>query len=260
MSTPHAGAALHRTPVDAPALVALALPWLAALLLPAFAQPASYHDFADQRALLGVPHALNILSNLPFLLVGALGLAGDRTLRLRTAGGSVAWPWRLFFAGTLLTAFGSAWYHARPDDASLVWDRLPIALGFGGLVAGALADRAVRRAQLLAVAFPLSGVATVLVWAGTGNLVPYLAMQVTFIGAALYVTARVPSHFSHAGWLPAAAAVYGLAVVCEHYDRMLHAATGGAISGHTAKHLLAALAIALVYAMLRRRRLATGSA
>jgi len=38
-------------------------------------QPPAYHDFADQRPLLGLPHALNVISNMPFLIVGALGSA-----------------------------------------------------------------------------------------------------------------------------------------------------------------------------------------
>ena len=33
-------------------------------------QPERYHDFADQRTVLGVPHALNVVSNLGFLIVG----------------------------------------------------------------------------------------------------------------------------------------------------------------------------------------------
>src|SRR5439155_7301219 len=46
----------------------------AALAAPRLAQPQWYHDFADQRCLLRIPHALNVLSNLPFVLVGILGV------------------------------------------------------------------------------------------------------------------------------------------------------------------------------------------
>ena len=41
----------------------------------AWPQPQAYHDFADQRPLLGLPHMLNVVSNLPFLIVGVWGLA-----------------------------------------------------------------------------------------------------------------------------------------------------------------------------------------
>jgi len=38
-------------------------------------QNPAYHNFADQRAWLGVPHFLDVFSNLGFLLVGVGGLA-----------------------------------------------------------------------------------------------------------------------------------------------------------------------------------------
>ena len=60
------------------ALCAAAAPWLVASVLPPMAQPQSYHDFADQRTLWGIPHALNVLSNLPFVVVGLDGIAGAR--------------------------------------------------------------------------------------------------------------------------------------------------------------------------------------
>lgn len=234
---------------DAVATLALAAPWLAAMWLAPVPQWQSYHDFADQRALFGLPHALNVLSNLPFFVVGALGLS-----RLRTLPHAARAPYGVFFAGVLLTAFGSGWYHLDPRDATLVWDRLPIALGFAGLVAGTLADRRPRRAVPYAAAFAFVGLATVVTWAATGNLLPYIVMQASFLGAALFATACLPSGYTRARWLYGAAALYGAAVACEYFDAAIAAAAGGAISGHTLKHLLAALALAVVYAMLRTRR------
>lgn len=236
--------------VDALALAALAAPWIAASLLPALAQWPSYHDFADQRPLFGVPHALNVVSNLPLLLVGALGLAHVRRAPER----HTRLAWGLFFAGALLTAFGSAWYHLDPRDSTLVWDRLPIALGFAGLVAATLSDRSARRAAAFACAFAAVGAGTVLAWAWGGDLVPYLAMQASFVAATLYATARVPSRYTHARWLYGAAALYGLALAAEQLDRAVAAATGGVLSGHTLKHLVAAAALCVVLSMLRRRR------
>ena len=43
-------------------------------LLPPIAQDPTYHQFADQRTLLGIPNFWNVVSNLPFVLVGAMGL------------------------------------------------------------------------------------------------------------------------------------------------------------------------------------------
>ena len=103
-------------------LAAAPLALLGALLAKApIAQLPDYHDFADQRALLGIPHFWNLVSNLPFVLVGALGLA---LLRGRPPGASAAWA--VMFGATLLVGLGSAYYHLVPGDATLVWDRLPI--------------------------------------------------------------------------------------------------------------------------------------
>ena len=55
-------------------LIAISVPllgWLA--LSPAIPQPAEYHDFADQRGLAGIPHFWNVVSNLPFAIIGLVG-------------------------------------------------------------------------------------------------------------------------------------------------------------------------------------------
>jgi len=57
------------------ALLGLMVASLATLpLLPPIAQDPSYHQFADQRTLLGIPNFWNVVSNLPFVLVGTMGL------------------------------------------------------------------------------------------------------------------------------------------------------------------------------------------
>jgi hypothetical protein len=45
---------------------------LASLLgLPPIVQDQNYHDFADQRTLFGIPHFWNVISNIPFIGIGA---------------------------------------------------------------------------------------------------------------------------------------------------------------------------------------------
>ncbi len=241
------------------AMCALIAPWLAAWSLPPFGQPQSFHNYADQRVWLGLPHAADVLSNLPFLAVGALGLHfvlhGWRTKNSNAFSDQrAAWPYALLFLGVLLTAFGSAWYHAQPNDATLVWDRLPMALGFAGLVAGTLTDRASQRISQLLLGFAAVGAGTVLYWHLSGNLVPYLVMQVSFIAAALIATAWIKSRYTQANRVYAAAGLYAVAVIFERLDHQVYALLGGWISGHTLKHLAACAAIAIVYSMLRKRR------
>jgi hypothetical protein len=241
------------------AVCALLAPWLAAWLLPAFAQPQSYHDYADQRVWLGLPRAADVLSNLPFLIIGLMGIyytlrGWKSSNRNAFADQRAAWPYVLLFLGVLLTAFGSGWYHAQPNDMTLVWDRLPMALGFAGLVTGTLADRAPQRTLLPLLAFAAVGAGTVLYWHVTANLVPYLVMQAGFLAATLIATAYIPTRYTHANRIYAAAGPYALALIFERLDHPVHALLSGWISGHTLKHLMACVAILIVYAMLRERR------
>ena len=237
------------------ALCAAAAPWLVASVLPPMTQPQSYHDFADQRTLWGIPHALNVLSNLPFVVVGLMGLQALATrVRFVSTERAERAPWIVLFIGVALTGLGSAYYHLDPNDATLVWDRLPMALGFAGLVAGTLADRAVRLAWLLLAVLVGVGTGAVITWAVLGNLVPYLVMQAGFIAVALAATVMIRSPYSHAGVLYAAVVLYAAAIVCERLDHPINATLGGVVSGHTLKHLFAAAGGYAIYRMLLMRR------
>ena len=242
------------------AACALLAPWLAAWLVPPFAQPQSYHDYADQRAWIGLPHAADVLSNVPFLAIGALGLYfvlnSWRTKNPAAFSDQrAAWPYALLFAGVGLTAFGSAWYHAQPSDATLLWDRLPMAFGFAGLIAGTLMDRAPQRISQWLLAFAAVGAGTVLYWHISGNLMPYLVMQVGFVASALIATAWITPRYTHSNLVYAAAGLYAIAMMFERLDHQVYQFLGHWVSGHTLKHLFACASIAVVLSMLRARRM-----
>lgn len=38
------------------------------------------------------------------------------------------WSWLLFYAGIAGAAFGSAYYHLKPDDNRVLWDTLPVSV------------------------------------------------------------------------------------------------------------------------------------
>ncbi len=146
--------------------------------LPQMAQDPRYHGFADQRAWLGIPHAADVLSNLAFALVGAAAIArlvsGHRP-RFAPATESGTW---CIAVGLIATAAGSAWYHVEPSNGSLFWDRLPMTLVFAGVLGTALAQRV--RASAARFGVPLLiviGAATVLYWKFSGDLFPYMALQ-----------------------------------------------------------------------------------
>jgi hypothetical protein len=229
---------------------------LAAILVPAMPQPLSYHEFADCRGFWAIPNFFNVVSNLPFLAGGVLGLhliwtGGGRFIEQREQ-----LPYIVFFLGALLTCLGSAYYHAAPDNPRLVWDRMPMTLGFAGLVAATVAERVSLGVGLRSL-WPLLalGVITVLYWyaserAGTGNLIPYAAYQAWSIVIIVLLLLIYPARrYSHGGLLAWAALWYGLAKVFETFDLQVYRLLGGTLSGHTIKHLLAAGA---VFAIVRQ--------
>ncbi|HET9653348.1 MAG TPA: hypothetical protein VFP36_14200 [Usitatibacter sp.] len=232
--------------MPAAALVAIAV--LMAMHGP-IAQPAGYHDFADTRTWLGVPRAADVLSNLPFAVVGAWGLWSMRRSRALPAAASAAYA--LFFVSLALTALGSGYYHLAPDDARLVWDRLPIAVACAALVAAVCAET--RSGSYGVLAFWLvAAVGSVFWWAATADLRPYLLVQAApLVLVPLWQwQAALPSPRRLAFAL--AIGLYVLAKVAEVLDRGIFQAAG-MMSGHTLKHLLAALAAAVIASDLRRR-------
>jgi hypothetical protein len=243
------------TLVVAIAVVASLAPWLVGALLAPVAQPQSYHNFCDQRAFLRIPNALNVLSNLPFLLVGLLGLRALPGLTLLPPRARSQAPWAVMFLGVGLTAIGSSYYHLDPNDATLVWDRLPMTVAFAGLVAGTLADRVPRLTWPLLAVLLAVGAGSVLYWALRGNLVPYIAVQAGFIGAALAATAAVRSPYTLATRIYLASALYAGAMIAERYDFEISALLANTVSGHTLKHLLAAASAYVLLRMLVERRL-----
>jgi len=243
------------------AIVLLAMSW--GIFSPALVQSQDYHRFADTRALLLVQNAADTLSNLAFLVVGALGLAF--LWRERAAGGTTRFatpqemgPYWVFFAGVALTSAGSAYYHLAPDDARLVWDRLPMTLAFMSLLAAVVGERVnARLGYVILVPLLLLGLASVAYWcvsalAGFENLRPYLAVQFGSIAVILAVSLLYRSRYSHGGAIFAVAAAYGAAKVLESFDREIFA-LGHWVSGHTLKHLAAAAGVCLLLRALRRR-------
>jgi len=243
------------------ALAALAAAW--ALLSPPLLQVQAYHLFADTRALPSIANAADTLSNVAFLIVGVLGLAF--LWRERDPGGAGRFispqemrPYWVFYFGVALTSVGSAYYHLAPDDARLVWDRLPMTIAFMSLVAAVVSERiSVRAGSLLLWPLVLLGLASVVYWrwsalAGVENLRPYVAVQFGSIAVVLAISILYCSRYTLGDVIFALAAAYGVAKVVEVYDREIFE-FGEWVSGHTLKHLAAAVGVYLLLRALQRR-------
>jgi len=207
-----------------------------------FPQTQSYHVFADSLELWGIPNALNVLSNLAFIVVGIAGWS-----RLRNRFESPALHiWRFLFISVVFVGMGSFWYHWNPNNASLFWDRLPMSIGFAAMIAGICADRInCRTGCALCLPLILFSAGTVIYWiyteqSGKGDLRPYFLLQSLAIVLIPLVLVLFPesSGSSRPYWV--LWIFYVIAKLCELQDRQIYEITGHLLSGHTLKHIAAA--------------------
>jgi hypothetical protein len=214
------------------------------LLLPPIPQDPSYHQFADQRTILGVPNFRNVFSNLPFLAVGAAGLR-----RFRSDPATV-----VFFLGVFLTGIGSSYYHWNSNDDTLFWDRLPMTLSFGAILALVVKERASERAGALLLWPALAtGLFSLLLWRWTDDLRLYFWVQF-FPGLAVVLLFLLyPPKYSGTFYWVVAGLLYALAKVFEFTDEAIYSA-GNLLSGHTLKHLAAAGACFAILRYFQTRR------
>jgi hypothetical protein len=246
--------------VKAPLLllaVAIILAVISLFLRP-IPQPLSYHNFADQRSWLGIPNFGDVISNVPFAIVGLWGLiAVFRAGAIKFADPLERWPYAAMFAGLILTAFGSAYYHLAPDNARLVWDRIPIMMAMMALVSAVITERVNLHAGLaiLPVA-EIAGIASVLAWRdselkGHGDLRFYAAMQIYAI-LVLLLMLLIKPRYTRSRDFAVIVGLYILAKVLEEFDRQVFS-FGHFVSGHTLKHLAAAAAGYWILRMLKKR-------
>lgn len=216
------------------------------------AQNPDYHDFADRRTFFGIPNFFDAISNIPFLLVGIAGIRaclGNHLMSYRPA-------WITFFAGVAIISAGSAWYHFNPNNDTLVWDRLPMTIGFMGLLVALLAEYVnARLGRFLLVPALLMGFSSVFYWHWFGDLRFYVWIQFIPLLTVPVLMVLFRPRFSHQWLLLVALACYLLAKFAEAYDREVFVFTQSLFSGHSFKHLLSALGCFSVLVMLKTRRL-----
>lgn len=172
-----------------------------------------------------------------------------------------AWPYALFFFAVILVGFASGRYHLAPDNAGLAWDRAAMALAFMAWFAAILCERVSLRAGLLLLPLLLgAGLGSVFYWhlseaQGMGDLRPYGLIQLAPILLIPLLLGLYPPRYGGGRDILAIVALYLLALLFDFTDRPVFALSGGLVSGHTLKHIAAALAAMWVVRTLWRRAL-----
>ena len=183
----------------------------------------------------------NVVSNFPFIAIGAVGLRqfyrDPATIAL--------------FLGLFLTAFGSFYYHWNPNDDTLFWDRLPMTLCFMAILAVVIDERVNVK---FAVLWPLlaTGILSLILWRWTGDLQLYGWVQF-FPGVALPLLFLVfPPRYSGTFYWLVAVLLYAVAKLFEFADYPVYRSF--ILSGHTLKHLFAAVACFAILRYFQKRR------
>ena len=223
-------------------------------------QDNEYHSFSDTKEILSVPNTIIVVSNLPFLIVGLLGLYELSKKNNLTIINQNKLAYYIFFAGTALIGLGSGYYHLWPDNHTLVWDRLPMTIAFMALFSIVIAEFiSVEYGNKLLIPLLLFGLFSVLYWYigelnGKGDLRLYAVVQFFPMLAIPIIITFFTSKFTLVSaywWLLAA---YLLAKVFEQFDTQIHEILI-VVGGHSIKHLSAAVGVYVLMVSFRRRRL-----
>ena len=228
--------------------------FLAIFFFDPYPQRLIYHDFADQRPLFGIKNSFNVLSNIPFSIAGIWGF-----LYMKKYPVKIAWSsWLVCFMGVFLVGFGSGYYHDTPNNQTLIWDRLPLTIGFMGLFSALMTTYISEKLEkfLLPITV-LFGAFSVIYWAQYDDLRFYFYVQAIPLICIPFVIALFQTQEIKKSYIGLALSFYVLAKVLEFTDDKIFNLTGGAMSGHTLKHLFAAaapLVIAFMFKNLHHER------
>jgi len=166
-------------------------------------------------------------------------------------------------AALILTAFGSAYYHWAPTNATLIWDRIPITMVLMPLLVLVMADRVHPLFARYALwSFTALEMASAVLWGvseamGLGEVRPYFIVRIgTAIAVAFLLILRQPRH-TGTKWLVAALVSEIVMAIFERFDHEVFRLTGGLVSGHNAKRVMVGVALAFVFWWLRSRRTLT---
>ena len=217
---------------------------LVIMFVPPVSQDPGYHNFADQRNISGIPHFWNVVTNIPFLVLGITGFFKFQKHELTGVIPDFFRAYLAFFMGLVLTGLGSGYYHLDPLNSTLVGDRMAITVTFMSFFVLIFGETiSTRTASRLLLPLLFLGLASVVYWditenLGTGDLRFYALVQFLPMLLIPLMLLFYGSCLSGRRWILAIILVYGAAKIAEMYDQQIYELIG--FSGHSLKHLIAA--------------------
>ena len=231
---------------------------LGMLFLSSIPQESNYHNFADGRTIFNISNFWNVVSNLPFLVVGMYGFYKLLMVKKLKILEEIKMVYLFFFLGVTLVAFGSGYYHLNPNNETLLWDRLPMTIAFMALFSFVFSEFfSLKVGKNLFFPLLFLGMASVLYWFigelnGQGDLRAYALVQFLpiLIMPLLFLFFRASFSFVLGYWY--LLLCYLVAKVFEHFDGEIYEFLG-VISGHSLKHMISALGIYVLILSFERR-------
>lgn len=242
---------LKRENIGNSILVILAILALTGMfILSPIEQNQMYHNFSDAKTFLYVPNFWNVISNLPFLIIGFLGLIKLNSNTIAKT------QYLIFFVGILLVSIGSSYYHLNPNDSTLVWDRLPMTVAFMALFSIVISEFiSYKKGQLILVPALIIGLLSVSYWVIFNDLRFYALVQFYPMLAIPVILIFFKSKYNLTVGYWSLLLAYSLAKTLEYFDYQVHSYLE-LISGHTLKHIFVAIGIiALLYTYIRREEI-----
>lgn len=226
------------------------------LIIGPIPQNQEYHNFADNRSFFGIPNFMDVITNLPFLFIGIIGLyliknteSKNKTLKEISI---------TIFIGFILLCFGSGYYHYIPSDFSLVFDRIPITIIFMSFFSIFIYDCIGKSIGKTSFYFlNLIGIFSVIYWYLTeisenGDLRIYAMVQFYPIIAIPLILFLHKAPFNYTGYVTLIFAAFGLAKLSEGLDEQIYSIIGF-ISGHSLKHIFMAFSGLFLVFMIKKR-------
>jgi hypothetical protein len=229
------------------------------MLLEPIPQDPGYHHFADNRIVFGIPNGLDVLSNVPLIIIGVWGIVFTARMLTKNGFKSPVLLYFIFFIGIFFTGFGSSYYHHAPSNDTLFWDRLPMTIAFMGFFCSVICEMASPRASRIFILPLLAvGVSSVLYWhwseaLGRGDLRLYGLVQFLPIILITLILFMYKLPVNYLNYIIAAMFFYFISKMTELLDIQIFQLLG-VMSGHTLKHVFAAGGTCCILIMLHKRR------
>ena len=239
-------------------IIVTLLAMIGMLFISPIPQDINYHNFADNRGIFHVSNFWNVVSNVPYFLIGIYAFYKLLILKSLKILDEIKLAYILFFVGVTLVAFGSGYYHLDPSNETLLWDRLPMTIAFMALFSFVVSEFfSIKLGKIFLFPLLFIGMGSVLYWYilelnNAGDLRAYALVQFLpmIIMPVLFLFFRASFTLISGYWY--LLLCYLIAKVFEQFDVQIYNFLG-VISGHSLKHMISALGVfVLIYTFEKR--------